>query len=100
MRLKNTQNAGNKGNFPHWQWEAVGPNNETFFMLNTDFELIFDLSLDSQGKSSCRIDVSCIKKNTCGKKGSCAKAKTYGLTKQYVEVSLSYLKNITRWLRR
>ena len=57
-------------------------------MLNTDFELVFDLDLDLEGKSSCRIDVNCIKKNTCGRNGVCAKARTFHLTKKYVEVRI------------
>jgi hypothetical protein len=49
------QNAGNKDEIPHWQWEAIGDDNETYFMLNTDFEIFFDLDLDGNGKAVCRL---------------------------------------------
>ena len=85
-----TQNAGNKNDFPHWQWEAKD-DNETYFMLNTDFELAFELDLDGNGKSNCDIDVTCVEKGTCGRNGICAKAETYDLTKSYIEVCLRAL---------
>ena len=81
------QNAGDKGGVPHWQWEAVGDDNLTYFMLNTDFEIFFDLDLDANGKAACAIDVTCADKGTCGKHGACPKASTYELGKNYIDVS-------------
>ena len=81
------QNAGDKGGVSHWQWEAVGADNLTYFMLNTDFEIFFDLDLDANGKAACAIDVTCADKGTCGKHGACPKASTYELGKNYIDVS-------------
>ena len=82
------KDAGVKDDVSHWQWEAVDPeDNETYFMLNTDFEIFFDLDLDANGKSVCQLDNTCVEKGTCGKHSVCPQAATYELGKQYIEVS-------------
>ena len=61
-------------------------------MLNTDFEIFFDLDLDANGKSVCKLDNTCPEKETCGKHGVCPQAATYDLGKQYIEVSSNHTK--------
>ena len=79
--------AGISGALPHWQWEAFDKKkNLTFFMLNTDFELFFDLDLDEEGKAVCDLDTTCIASNTCGKRNTCRLAKTFHQGKKYIEV--------------
>jgi hypothetical protein len=56
-------------------------------MLNTDFEIFFDLDLDSNGKSVCTLDQTCPEKGTCGKRGVCPQAETFDLGKKYIDVS-------------
>lgn len=74
----------------HWQWEAFDADlNDTVFMLNTDFEIFFDLDLDANGKSVCKIDQTCVEKKTCGKRNICPQAATYDIGKKYIDVSKS-----------
>ena len=80
--------AGLEGQLPHWQWEAFdAEDNETYFMLNTDFEIFFDLDLDANGKAVCTLDNTCAETMTCGKHNICNMAKTFDQGKKYVEVS-------------
>ena len=77
---------------PHWQWEAFDAAiNDTVFMLNTDFEIFFDLDLDANGKAVCKLDPTCVDKKTCGKHNICPQAETYDLGKKYIDVS--YIEN-------
>ena len=55
-------------------------------MLNTDFELFFDLELDGDGKTVCILDNSCASKKTCGKDGICPMAETYEQAETYAQV--------------
>jgi len=71
----------------HWQWEAFIDKTQTLFMLNTDFEILFDLDLDASGKSLCNIDVNCIKSNSCNSGKTCPLVdSTYQVAKLYKEV--------------
>ena len=75
---------------PHWQWEAFdAEDNETYMMLNTDFELFFDLDLDANGKAVCNLDITCIASNSCGKKNTCRLANTFEQGKKYNDVCQS-----------
>ncbi len=55
-------------------------------MLNTDFELFFDLELDGDGKTVCTLDNTCASRNTCGKNGICPMAETYKQAESYAQV--------------
>ncbi len=55
-------------------------------MLNTDFELFFDLQLDGDGKAVCILDNTCVSKKTCGKNGICPMAETYEQAQTYAQV--------------
>jgi hypothetical protein len=55
-------------------------------MLNTDFELFFDLELDGDGKTVCILDNTCASKKTCGKDGICPMAETYVQAETYAQV--------------
>ena len=55
-------------------------------MLNTDFELFFDLELDGDGKTVCILDNTCASKKTCGKDGICPMAETYEQAQTYAQV--------------
>ena len=41
--LQNAADGVANATQPRWQWEAVLPNGEVSMMLNTDFEIFFDL---------------------------------------------------------
>jgi hypothetical protein len=73
---------------PHWQWEAVDAENRTHMRFNIDFDLLFDLDLDANGKAVCTLDTGCEAKGTCGKHGNCPKSPTYDLAKRYIDVSV------------
>jgi hypothetical protein len=71
----------------HWQWKAIDPvDGEVYFMLNTDFELFFDLELNGDGQAVCILDNTCASKHTCGKNGICPKSKTYDQAAAYAQV--------------
>ena len=70
---------------PHWQWEAV-QDNKTYMRFNIDFDLLFDLDLDADGKAVCALDTTCFEQGTCGKHGICPEAPTYDIAKKYSEV--------------
>ena len=55
-------------------------------MLNSDFELLFDIQMDSNSKALCQIDTNCFENGYCGKHGICPRAATYELAKSYAEV--------------
>ena len=56
-------------------------------MLNTDFELVFDIQLDGDSKALCQIDTNCFESGSCGSNGTCPLAATYELAKSYAEVT-------------
>ena len=60
---------------------------ETYFMLNTDFELFFDLDLDANGKATCILDPTCIAAGTCGKHNICPQAQTFDIGNNFIQVS-------------
>ena len=55
-------------------------------MLNTDFELFFDLELNGDGEAVCILDNTCAAKHTCGKHGICPMAETYEQASTYAQV--------------
>ena len=56
-------------------------------MLNSDFELVFDIQLDGDSKALCQIDTNCFENGYCGKHGICPSVDTYKLAKSYAEVT-------------
>lgn len=68
----------------HWQWEAELPDGSVSMMLNTDFEIFFDLELDETGKTTCTLDPECYTEGTCGENNICAMAETYGQGAKYI----------------
>ena len=81
------QNAGERNGRQHWQWKAIDPlDGEVYFMLNTDFELFFDLELNGDGEAVCILDNTCAAKHTCGKHGICPMAETYEQASTYAQV--------------
>jgi hypothetical protein len=56
-------------------------------MLNTDFEIFFDLELDADGQAVCILDNTCVRKHTCGINGICAQAATYEQGEAYALVN-------------
>ena len=59
-------------------------------MLNTDFELFFDVELDGDGKAVCILDNTCASKKNCGKDGICPMAETYDQAATYAQVLKTY----------
>ena len=83
------KNVAPENSAPKWQFVW---NNETDvakngFMLNTDVELFYDLTLDSDAKATCQLDTSCGLKtpDTCS--GSCPKASTFDQALAYSKVT-------------
>ena len=60
-------------------------------MLNTDYEIFFDLELDSTGRTSCKLEPGCVETGTCGTKNICPKADTYEQGQDYIEVNITRL---------
>ena len=93
-----TQNVGNR-TVPKWQYNgnSIVDGSIAGFMLNTDFELFYELSLDSNAKSTCTLTTSCglTTPDTCN--GSCPVASTFNQAQQYSKVTTmtSKLKNST-----
>ena len=86
------QNVGLQDGRQHWQWQAVDPvDGEEYFMLNTDFELFFELDLDGDGKTMCILDNTCVHRHTCGRDGLCPKAATVDQALSYAHVSIVLL---------
>ena len=82
------QNAGLRNGRDHWQWKAIDPvDGEEYFMLNTDFELFFDLDLNGEGQAVCILDNTCDSTHTCGKNGICPKAETFDQAATYAHVN-------------
>jgi hypothetical protein len=55
--LQNAADGVANATQPRWQWEAVLPNGEVSMMLNTDFEIFFDLgelNKNTKDKILCR----------------------------------------------
>ena len=82
----------------HWQWEAEQPDGETSMMLNTDFEIFFNLELDQNGKTVCKLEPNCVQDGSCGKNNLCAKADTYEQGHEYIKVSLLTAMASARWM--
>ena len=55
-------------------------------MLNTDYEIFFDLDLDQNGQTSCKLEPGCVGTGTCGTNNICQKAETYEQGQDYIEV--------------
>ena len=68
-------------NLSKWQWEGLPKNsqNESFvyMMFNTDFYTFFNITVDSNGKATCRLDTACGHQGTCGLLGEC---RTFSMT--------------------
>ena len=64
-------------------------------MLNTDFELFFDLVLDGDGKTVCVLDNNCVAKQTCGVGNICPVAATYDQALLYAQVIISNSESVT-----
>ena len=62
-------------------------------MFNTDLELFFNLTLNSEGKSLCRLETTCDVTKSCGKNGICPKSETYDIALKYALV-FTYNENI------
>ncbi len=68
-------------------------------MLNTDFELFFDVQLDGDGKAVCILDNNCVAKKTCGINGICPIAETYDQAATYAQVNITHFKSLTNNLK-
>ena len=68
------QNVGTEAD-PKWQWDCVDTEGNVHcgFMLNTDVEMLYELDLDANGKSSCDFT-------------TCAESPTHDQVQNYNEV--------------
>ena len=83
------QNVAPKGSSPaKWQYNGLSTvdSSNAGFMLNTDFELFYDLTLDSNAKTTCTLNPLCglLTPNTCT--GSCPVAPTFNQALAYSKV--------------
>ena len=81
------KNVAEPNSSPKWQfiWKEKNSDNDGF-MLNTDVEIFYDLTLDSDAKATCKLDASCglATPDTCS--GSCPKASTFDQALAYSKV--------------
>ena len=55
-------------------------------MLNTDFYVFFNVTLDNFGKATCQLDTNCGHMGTCGLLGKCGMSPTYEIGLLYSKV--------------
>jgi len=83
-------NMARPNSTPKWQFNGVNATDgsNAGFMLNTDFELFYNLTLDSNAKATCTLSSTCglSSPDTCG--NSCSVASTFNQ-------ALGYSKNCT-----
>ena len=72
-----------------YQWTGQFMDKE-IMMLNTDFEVFFDLKMDSDGRATCDLQVDCDLKRTCGVNGVCPLSKAYPYAVVYSRVSVPF----------
>jgi hypothetical protein len=58
------------------------------FMLNTDYEIFYDLSLDNAGKLTCNLAPTCGLDDSCRPGIDCPKENTFDLALAYANVSV------------
>ena len=68
-----------------WQFNGNRNGGEVSFMLNTDFELYYDLKTDKSGRTTCKLEPSCGLDQSC-KPENCRPSKTFGQAHSYSEV--------------
>ena len=62
-----------------WQFEGIDSDGETAsIMLNTDFEVFYELELDEDSQAGCDVQSDAL---------TCQKSETYDIANQYAEVS-------------
>lgn len=76
-----------------WQWEGyyvdappLSPGEKPIFMLNTDFYVFFNITLNAEGQATCQLDTNCGRQGTCGLFGKCGLSPTYPLGLEYANV--------------
>ena len=76
---------------PRWQWEGY-PKYEKldkpYFMLNTDFYVFFNITVNAYGKATCILDTNCSNDGSCGLFGKCGMSPTYEIALFYSEVNI------------
>lgn len=78
------RNADPKGPVPKWEYQGqLADKSDAGFMLNTDMELFYDLTVDTEsGKPTCLVTPTCgFKPDTCA--GSCPVADTFNQAVSY-----------------
>ena len=92
LKLKNPplQDVSTDPAHPKWQFNGKLGDNVTSagFMLNTDFELVYDLTLDpATGRTTCILNTTCGYTKECD--GFCPRAKTFRQSREYSKVIIS-----------
>jgi len=75
-------NAAGKNPPPKWQFKAKSAEGSNAgFMLNTDFEIYYNLTLDSNAKLTCTLNHTCGLTNSCS--NYCPMASTFSIAHNY-----------------
>ena len=81
QNLSQDLNSANQGTnaVRRWQWNGTWANgDEDAMMLNTDFEVFYELQLNEDAEAGCDVQSDSL---------TCAKSETYDKAKEYAEVS-------------
>jgi len=74
-----------------YQYKGFNSSGSTVgIMLNTDVEIFYNLTLDSNAKATCTLDATCGIDSSCSS-SECAKATTFDLAYSYGQVNCGEL---------
>lgn len=86
-------NKDDTGKEPRWQFDGFTPSGSVAgFMINTDFEIFYDMSLDKNGKLTCNLDTTCGVPNTC-QHNDCQTASTFQQAYRYSQNCPAFLRD-------
>lgn len=89
-------NIDDGGRDPKWQFLGFTHIGDSAgFMLNTDFEIFYNLTLDNDGKLTCKLDTSCGPSYTCDGK-DCPMANTFLQAYKYSQDCYDFIKDFQR----
>jgi hypothetical protein len=83
IKFANINVAGNVPP-PKWEFKAtLADGSNAGFMLNTDFEIFYNITLDSNAKLTCTLNHTCGLTNSCS--SYCPKASTFSTAYNYAK---------------
>ena len=82
MIIKSQDKANARAADRKWQFEGYDSDGEQVsMMLNTDFEVFYELDLDDDSQAQCDVQSDAL---------TCQKSETYDIAAQYAEVRFSH----------